>query len=177
MGNTRESELVRNHFLKRILDAPVGTITEIVLSIDFRPCISWHNQKYWDWCYIEYSNAENKEVDPEGLRAYILKIFEEKDKCLEPWLVLNADTMKRIGMKCIDIKYKCGLTFDDCDDEDIGFEAREFIGAGKAAWKRIDSQTLQTCVSNWKTRSERCSASYDDYSKSYTVKLRTELKS
>lgn len=173
VGDTSHSQLIRDHFVECIVRAPFGTFTDIVLNMELRPCVSVNDQEFWNLFY-----HRDSAVDPVGFRKYILKIFEEKDKCLEPWLTLDEDTMKRIGIRSIDIKYKCGLRFDDGEDESetdaIDFDEMEFIGKAKAAWAELAPQIMQMRATYWTTRNDRCSADHDCCNKTYSVKLRTE---
>ena len=174
LQDTPFSRLIRDHFVEVILDAPVGTFTEIALNLEFRPCVWVNDQEFWNLFY-----HRDSAVDLVGFRKYILNIFQEKDKCLEPWLALDEDTMKRVGMKSIDIGYKCGLRFDHGDDESdtaIDLDDLEFIGEVRAAWQEIAAQILETRVKHWTTRNKRYSADCDCRQKWYTVKIQTESK-
>ena len=164
--------LLRSNLVESILDAPFGTFTAITLNVEFRISISRHDRRFRNPCY-----RRDSEVDPVEFEKYVLRIFEEKDKCLEAWLVLNENTMKRIGMRSIDIKYKCGLTFygnDESETDTYDLNEMKFISNAKAAWERLAPQILQTRAIYWKSLSERCVVSYDEYNKTYTFKLRTE---
>ena len=172
--------LLRSNFLERILDAPFDTFTANTLNIDCKPSISVHDREFRNLCY-----RRDSEVNPKGFKKYVLRMFQEKEESLEPWLVLNEDTMKRIGLRSFDIKYECGLSFwdedqnedDESENEFIHSKAMEFIDQARVAWEQLAPQILQICMKNWTSRSERCLVSYDECSKSYTFNFSTEVKS
>merc|ERR1712154_560071 len=89
--------------IAHICSAPIGTFTEIEMSI--------HGDANMNlWLY------DNVDADESAVRNEVMQRFDKIDEWLTPCLVLSEERMKQIGLQSLNIEFQCGIGFIDAEN-------------------------------------------------------------
>ena len=158
-------------FVKEICSAPYGTFNEIKVNLYIGIITSKMDDV--DWCQGILNALEDEEcskADRQTVRSLVMKSIDKLEEWVRAWLVFDEKRMKDIGLRKLDIEFKCNLSQDNehwvvIDDADWNDE----VGA-KAA--RVDD-VLDDMAGEWiQQRAER----WSDIDKRCNVKVNPEKK-
>ena len=108
-GETRNYQYMAE-YVANICSAPFGTFTEIVMELGVDLSVGDSADAHLFELMI---TEPNDEIDEILVTEEALWCLDEVELWLRPWLTLNEDTMKQIGLRKLDVDFKFGFEIDE----------------------------------------------------------------
>ena len=168
-------------FVESIYNAPFRTFTVMEVHVD---CEQLLEETFLEQRYTDEGCSDQ---DTMRLLQFILRVYTDCDKWFNPWFGFKEERMKQIGLRKLDIEFKCAFGFhfqygrsDEHlrgGDESIQNKVRQRLlrarafGA-QAIWKSLSSSfTLDAKAKEWKDRDASCETSIVPEDCAYIVRL------